>query len=376
MKIAIVDTDHYFYIYSLITLFGIDGNEITIYTTPKIHSRCLDDLAGRKDITYVVRGQNETWSDFLQKNIEPINTSGYGYVFLCPIYNFYKEHYHFIKQLTTLNILVVFNLNGWINPPLSKLKWFGPTFYKRKILKLLNWIAIDEHYHDYALKLGYTKNIIHIPSSLYDPEYVSKRPPVKPPVKIVVPGSIHKERRDYETVLAALEIVLAKRQDLEVVLLGDPIGEYGKGIHIKAKALNAKYGKPIIKIYENEYNDGEFLRQVVPAHFLIAPVLPEFKLDGITEVYGTSKSTGSCFDILAYAIPGLFPSWLSINKRFDSSTLRYKTAADLSAIILDLIEHPEKIEKIRANAVENSTYYTVDNVRSRILKMMPPPKKY
>jgi hypothetical protein len=375
MKIAIVDTDHYFYIYSLVTLFGIDGNEITIYTTPKIHSRCLDDLAGRTDIKYVVRGENETWGDFLQKQIEPINTAGYGYVFLCPIYNFYKEHYQFIKELTTLNILVVFNLNGWINPPLTKLKWFWPSYYKRKILKLIKWIAIDEHFHDHAIKLGCTNNIIHIPSLLYDPEYVSKRPPVKPPVKIIVPGSIHKERRDYETVLSAFEIVLSKRQDFDVVLLGDPIGEYGKQIHKKADELNTKFGKQIIKTYKNEYNDAEFLRQIVLGHFLIAPVLPEFKLDGITEVYGTSKSTGSCFDILAYAIPGVFPSWLSINKRFDSSTLRYKNANDLSAIILDFLEHPDKIQRLRDQAVENSSYYTVDKVRSRILNMMPPPKK-
>ena len=376
MKIAIIDTDHYFYIYSLVTLFGIDGNEITIYTTPKIHKRCLDDLAGRTDIKYVVRGEKETWGDFLQKNIHTINTAGYGYVFLCPIYNFYKEHYRFIKELTTLNILVVFNLNGWIYPTLSKLKWFWPSFYKRKILKLIKWIAIDEHFHDHAIKLGCKNNILHIPSLLYDEEYVSKRPPVKPPVKIIVPGSIHKERRDYEVVLAALEIALAKRQDFEVVFLGDPIGEYGKEIQKKAEELNKKFNKPIIHTYQNEYNDAEFLRQIVLGHFLIAPVLPEFDLDGITEVYGTSKSTGSCFDILAYAIPGVFPSWLSVNKRFDSSTLRYKNANDLSEIILDFVEHPEKIEKLRANSLINSSYYTVENVRSRILKSIPPPKQY
>jgi glycosyltransferase involved in cell wall biosynthesis len=376
MKIAIVDTDHYFYIYSLVTLFGTGNNEITIYTTPKIYSRCTDDLSGRKDIKYVVRGEKETWGDFLQKNVEPINTAGYGYVFLCPIYNFYKEHYEFISKLTTLNILVVFNLNGWINPPLTKLKWFWPSWYKRKIIKLIKWIAIDEHFHDHAIKLGCKNNILHIPSLLYDEEYVSKRPPVKAPVKIIVPGSIHKERRDYEVVLAALEIVLAKRQDFDVVFLGDPIGEYGKEIQKKAAQLNEKYGKSIIHTYQNEYNDAEFLRQIVLGHFLIAPVLPEFDLDGITEVYGTSKSTGSCFDILAYAIPGVFPSWLSVNKRFDSSTLRYKNATDLSNIIFDFVEHPEKIEKLRANSLINSSYYTVENVRERILKSIPPPKEY
>lgn len=376
MKIAIIDTDHYFYIYSLVTLFGINDNEITIYTTPKIHSRCLDDLAGRKDIKYVVRGKNETWGDFLQKNVSEINTAGYGYVFFCPIYNFYKEHYHFIKKLTTLNILVIFNLNGWINPPLTKLKWFWPSWYKRKTLELFKWIAIDEHFHDHAIKLGCKNNILHIPSLLYDEEYVSKRPPVKPPLKIIVPGSIHDERRDYEVVLNALEIVLSKRQDFEAVLLGDPIGKYGKEIQKKAELLNKKYGKHIISYYDKEYNDAEFLRQIVLGHFLIAPVLPAFDLDGITEVYGTSKSTGSCFDILAYAIPGVFPSWLSVNKRFDSSTLRYKNAQDLSATILDFLEHPEKIVKLRENAVVNSSYYTVENVRSRILSSIPPPKKY
>ena len=113
---------------------------------------------------------------------------------------------------------------------------------------------------------------------------------------------------------------------------------------------------------------------MISGHFLIAPVLPEFNLDGIIEVYGTSKSTGSCFDILACAIPGVFPSWLSVNSRFNSSILRYETTIDLSKIIIDLIQNPDKIEKLMANALANSSYYTVEQVRSRLMKSLPAPK--
>jgi glycosyltransferase involved in cell wall biosynthesis len=371
MKIAIIDTDHYFYIYTLIRLFEQPGNEIVVYTNPKVYKRCKIDQVERHGLSFIVQDDKESWGDFLKRNADPINEAGYRYVFLCPIYNFYKEHYQFIAQLKTLNILVVFNLNGWIDPPLTKLRWFWNSWYKRKIIQKLKWIAIDEHFHDHAIKLGCKNQILHIPSILYDPELISKREAVKNPVKIIIPGSIDKERRDYDVVLDALSIVLKQRQDLEAVLLGDPIAEYGKQIRDKAKKINETYGKEIIKSYNKEYNDAEFLKQIVSGHFLIAPLLPEFKLDGITEIYGISKSTGSCFDILAYAIPGVFPSWLSVNTKFNSSILRYTGAEDLSKIILDLIEHPEKIEQLRANAVVNSSYYSVEKVRERLFKSLP-----
>ncbi len=371
MKIGIIDTDHYFYIYSLIQLFENSDTEITIYTNSKVYKRCEVDLAGRKDIKYIVQDKNETWGNFLDRNIDSINTAGFDYFFLCPIYEHYKEHYKFVSRLKTLSILVVFNLNGWINPLFRNLRHIGRSWYRHQIIKKIKWIAIDEHFHNHAIKLGCKNNILHIPSLLYDPAFVAKYRATKPPIKIIVPGSIDPDRRDYHTVIDALEIVFKQTKDFEVVLLGDPVLEYGKQVHARAKKLNEKHGKQIIKIYENKYNDLEFLIEMVSGHFLIAPVLPEFNLDGIIEVYGTSKSTGSCFDILAYAIPGVFPSWLSVNSKFDNSTLRYKNANDLSEIILDFLQHPEKIEQLRANALINSSYYSIENVKSRLMKSLP-----
>jgi len=370
MKIGIIDTDHYFYIYSLVRLFGNGDNEITIYATPKIYKRCREDLKERADIKYVVQEKNESWSEFLYKNTGKINESGFTYFFILPIYHSYKAHYKFVSQLKTFNILVVFNLNGWMNPPLAKLKWFWRSWYKRKILDRVDFIAIDEHFHDHAIKLGCTKPIIHIPSSLFDPEFVSGRESIHGPVKFIVPGSIDRQRRNYDMVLAAISILLKETSDFKVVLLGDPIGEYGKSIQAKVKLINEKAGKPIIKIYENEYNDLGFQKEIVSGHIMIAPIIPEFTLDGITEIYGISKSTGSCFDILAFAIPGVFPSWLSVNAKFNSSTVRYENETDLSKIMADFIQHPEKIEKLRAEALENSSYYSVDNVRLRLLKSL------
>ncbi|HWY12028.1 MAG TPA: hypothetical protein VN026_11925 [Bacteroidia bacterium] len=371
MKIGIIDTDHYFYIYSLIQLFENSDTEITIYTNNKVFKRCKVDLEGRSDIKYVVQDANETWGDFLERKVDSINSAGFDYFFLCPIYQDYRSHYKFVSKLKTLNILVVFNLNGWINPLFKNMRHFLRSWYRHQIIKKIKWIAIDEHFHDHAIKLGCKNKILHIPSLLYDPPFVAKYRADKPPIKIIVPGTIDPDRRDYHVVMDALEMALDQRQDFEVVLLGDPIAEYGKLIHQRAKKINEKYGKHIIKIFENKYTDNEFLREMVSGHFLIAPVLPEFNLDGIIEVYGTSKSTGSCFDILAYAIPGVFPSWLSVNSHFDSSTLRYSNANDLSKVILDFVIHPEKIEKLRANALSNSGHYSIENVRGRLLKSLP-----
>lgn len=370
MKIGIIDTDHYFYIYSLIRLFGNGKNEITIYTTQKIFNRCKDDLQGRTDIKYVVADVNENWENFLNRNIDQVNSAGYSFFFILPVYHQYKAHYKFIKQLKSLNILVVFNLNGWIKPPLFKLRWFWNSWYKRKIINRIKWIAIDEHFQGHALKLGCKNNILHIPSSLYKPEYVAARNPEQRPLKFIVPGSIDKERRNYDVVLAAIHLVLKETNDFEVVFLGDPIAQYGKEIQLKAKHLNETYGKQIIKTYEKEYNDAEFEREIVSGHILITTVLPEFKLDGITEIYGISKSTGSCFDILAYAIPGVFPAWLSVNSKFNSSTLRFENENDLSKIMLDFIHHPEKAENLLREALKNSEYFSVDNVRARLFRSL------
>jgi N-acetyl sugar amidotransferase len=368
MKIGIIDTDHYFYIYTLISLFEDRDCEFTLYINSYVYKRCEVDLPGKKNIKYIVQDPNETWGDFLERSVEPINNAGFDYFFICPIYQDYKEHYKFVSALKTFNILVVFNLNGWINALFGNIRYFDRSWYKHQIIKKVNCIAIDEHFHSHAIKRGYKKQIIHIPSFYYDPEFASQHPPKKSPLKIIVPGTIDPDRRDYHLVLDAVEIVLSQTQDFEISLLGDPIAEYGKQIHIRAKKINDRYGKQIIKYYENRYTDNEFLIERSSGHFLIAPVLPGFYLDGIKEIYGISKSTGSCFDILASAIPGVFPKWLSVNPKFESSILRYENAEQLSGIITNFLNHPDQLDKLRANAVVNSSYYTVEKVRGRLFK--------
>ncbi|MFZ5553491.1 MAG: hypothetical protein ACOZCO_10270 [Bacteroidota bacterium] len=374
MKIGVLDTDHYFYIYTLVQLFGENGNEITIYTNPKIYKRCQTDLKGLSNVNYFVQEENESWGDFMMKNSDRINQSGFDYFFLLPIYGHYKEHYEFISKLTTNNILVVFNLNGWINPPFSGLRNISKNRYKKMTIEMMECIAVDEHYDSCARKRGFTKKIIHIPSTLYNPGLHLHTELKESPVKIIVPGSIDKERRDYHIVLDALEMVMKKRKDFSVILLGDPIGEYGKEIQLRAKSINEQNSSDIILWYDKLYSDAEFAKQMFSGHFLIAPVLPEFKLDGITEIYGLSKSTGSCFDLLAFAIPGIFPSWLSVNPRLDSATLRYQNKEELKEVLLHLLDHPEKIKELRKKALQNSSWYTIDLVRSRLMKSLPLPQ--
>lgn len=365
-KIGIIDTDHYFYIYSLISIYSVNNNQIVVYTTPKIYQRCQIDLKGKLNIAYKIQKENESWPDFIMRNADEINADGFDYFYILPIYNFYKEHYHFIRRLKTFNILVVFNLNGWINPSLISFRWFRNSWYKRKIINKIKWIAIDEHFHNHALSLGCKNNIVHIPSLLFDPSKYNDRERGEK-IKFIYPGSIDNRRRDYSIVFNAILKLLDHSQNFEVVLLGDPIGKYGNEIIQNALSINEKYKVQIFKCYPNGYTDEEFVSQISDGDILVTSIIKVFELDGIVEIYGESKSTGSCFDILAYAIPGIFPDWLSINSRFDSSTIRYKNTDDLYLLLKSLVNEPERVKCLRKVALENSMYYSIENVRSRLM---------
>lgn len=372
MKIGIIDTNHFFCIYSLIQIFDFDQNEIVVYLPPALHQRCLQDIGHKSNVRYEVADENETWKSFLDRLAAPINTEAFDYFIILPIYQDYKAAHRLVKQLDGKLIMVVFNLHNWFNPPLIKRHGMMESWYKKQILNRMDWIAIDEHFHNYAIgKMGCKKPILHYPSLLFEPEKQNKfngRADAKP--SFIVPGTIHDLRRDYVTVLEAVKKVLSQTHSFRLVLLGEPIQAYGLVIQNEAAKINALAGETIVEYYEHSFGNEEFEKQMLTGTALIGPVLLEFEIDGIIELYGISKSTGSSFDILAYAIPGIFPEYLSVNSRFDKSTVRYNNADDLADVMMQFIENKDYREQMKNNARLNSSNYTIENVRNRLLNCL------
>jgi hypothetical protein len=171
-------------------------------------------------------------------------------------------------------------------------------------------IVLGQPLKDYIIKNKlYDKPIFVIPFKYHEKMYVNLFD------TIVVPGRVEEHRRDYDAFLDYI-----KKED-SVVLLGEPIGDYGKRIIEKCKQMN-KQGYHI-EFFEGRVPDSLYQSNLVNAYTIVFPKVKESHGYGTTkEIYGQTKMVGAYFDAIKYGkkyIEG--PPWVEIPIRYEDFSL-------------------------------------------------------
>jgi len=171
-------------------------------------------------------------------------------------------------------------------------------------------IVLDKKLKDYIIKNKlYSKPIFVIPFKYHEKMYVNLFD------TIVVPGRVEEHRRDYDAFLDYI-----KKED-SVVLLGEPIGEYGKKVIERCKQMN-KQGYHI-EFFEGRVPDSLYCSNLVNACTIVFPKVKESHGYGTTkEIYGQTKMVGAYFDAIKYGkkyIEG--PPWIEIPIKYEDFSL-------------------------------------------------------
>jgi hypothetical protein len=170
------------------------------------------------------------------------------------------------------------------------------------------------------------------------------------PVKIVVPGTVERSRRDYTQVVDLVCTAQASGLQPEITLLG---------------AAKEKILQPGIITYDGVVPQPEFDEKVRGAHFLFAPIVPgTVSPDGTREIYGTTKASGNIFDIIRYAKPAFVPDYIEMPPDLESACLRYHSVEEIVAQIKKMTDDPNLYRVLERNALESSLNYTVEKIRA------------
>jgi hypothetical protein len=366
MKIVIVEKEHFEGAFPVIKLFDKPGNEITVLTTAAMHRRFLD-LFGNEANQY-------KWAILPQKGklqffyslYKQLKAEKPDILYVNTISDNHLLYAAVVKRLPIKRkVMTVHDINCLFE---SKPSWnFREAiihYGKKKLIKRINeFNVVSDTMVPYLQTKAGGKPTHNIPGAVFENRYSPQA--IKDSLKVVVPGSLDKRRRDYEQVFDLARIADKENLRLQIILLGGLMDAYGKNILDRALRFESEYCK--ITTYQTHIVDQEvFDQQMDAAHFVFIPSVVNTNICGnIPETYGITKSSGNIFDVIKHAKPFIVPAVLTISPSLQSSCFKYNKVADLADFFKKMLSVSTEYEDWQKRALENSWNYTIKKVRER-----------
>jgi glycosyltransferase involved in cell wall biosynthesis len=366
MKIAIFETEHFEGAFPVIKLFDMPGNQITILTSEETHKR-FTDLFQENSARYqwqIISGPNK-FSFFysLYKSLKKLNPD------ILYINTISNNHLLYAKILWLLPVkrivLTVHDINCLFESRSSRnFRKAVIHWGKRWLIKQVNeFNVVSDTMTSYLQTKTKQKKTHCIPGAVFEGNHSPQV--MREPLRIVVPGSLDKRRRDYEQVFELAILADKEKVRLEIVLLGGYSDEYGAAIIERAATFHSNHCK-MISYNINVVNQDEFDRQMNAAHFVFIPSVINTHICGdIPETYGITKSSGNIFDVIKHAKPFIVPSGLTISVNLQTSCYKYSSPADVIAFLKSFIHSQTDYNNWQEQALINSGNHTIEKVRER-----------
>ncbi|HEY6506206.1 MAG TPA: glycosyltransferase [Chitinophagaceae bacterium] len=366
MKIAIFETEHFEGAFPVIKLFDKPGNRITIITSEETHKRFTDlffNDANRYDWAILTTGVKFRFFYSLYKNLKKQKPD------LLYINTISNNHILYALVLSLLSakrvVLTVHDINCLFE---SKFKWnFRQAIIywgKRWLVKQVNEFNVVSDTMTAYLQTKTKQNKTHnIPGAVFEHKQSPQK--IEGSIRLVVPGSLDKRRRDYQQIFDLASLADKEKLRLQIILLGGYFDDDGKAITIRVNST--EYDFVEISCYEtNVVDQDEFDRQMDAAHFVFIPSVIHTKICGdIPEIYGITKSSGNIFDVIKHAKPFIVPAGLTVSLQLQTSCFKYSGITDIADFLESVVDSREDYALWQQNALTNSLNYTIEKVRER-----------
>lgn len=361
---------HIKFLHTIMKICKTKDTNVTVFTTKDLFSRLEKYLENKEDYNIVLKEDNEGINSFLKRvericnekiDLLLINTLQLSCFYLPRFFGFYPR---------SKTIMTVHTANAWLKQK--------PVFNLRKLIRTIDtnlssfiaskfilprFDAINVIYppiKDYILEeTNYNKKVFTLPFNFFgETRKVEKKKNKK--IQFVIPGQIEEHRRDYKVVLDAFEKLFNNfNEEIDLHLLGYPVGNYGKHI--------LKRGKKMKKLGYNIFTFDTFVPEekydeiILNSDFIISPIKIKTRGMGeIQEIYGVTKASAVVFEAIQYAKPLVVPYKFNIIKELESSTLKYTDSEDLENILTEFIKNRKKLLDLEKSAIKNSKSYSLD----------------
>ena len=258
-------------------------------------------------------------------------------------------------------LLIVHNRNNWFAPlrHLSVDTDSSAGFFK-DIVRLLRWLLVQRRRQQLLLQkvaaVGYGDRTIladalingHCPTSgkaIWIPfTYLKHRPdrerPASEVIKIIIPGVVTDNGRDYYSVAMAMAMALPQIQrPVHLVLLGK--AKSAKGLIELRQLENERFRLTIFSHWISQKDYGAYLRD---ADFLILPFRTWHKVGFVKEYWGRSGISGAVSDMVYYGLPALCSIFHSLNAELENWVKRYAGYEELAALLVEWVNERRFLE--------------------------------
>lgn len=372
MRIGIFEMDHYEGAYPVIKLFDTPANNITVFTNTATHGRFTDLFRERSNSYQWVVLSGNRWRFFWQL-YRAIKKQQLDLFYINTISNNHLLYAAVIALLGKLRVIItIHDINCMFeSKPSADIRIMAHHLGKKLLIKLVKeFNVVSDTMVPYLRQKTASKKMVHnVPGAVFDG--APHRLAAGETIHLVIPGSIDKKRRHYETVLELARAAEEKQLPLRITVLGGYYDEYGKDIVQRIRSFPARY--TTLHSYDTDVvHQDEFDLQLNQAHFIFIPsVINTAICHGIPEIYGITKSSGNIFDVIKHAKPFIAPQALTVPDNLKSSCFRYAEVKDIIDFLATLLKEKHQYTAWEDNAIHNSGLYTIEKVRTTNATLFP-----
>jgi N-acetyl sugar amidotransferase len=365
MKVAIIEADHFQYGLTQSKIF--EDQEKLFFVTPSIKKEMSEYHSELCTGTFHTIESIEKSVDTI---IKICNSEKIDLLLLSPVFGSFEAVLKIAENIHCKKVITIHNLNFWLYSKFRTLRSYKERELKRKIVDAFDYVAVEDfiyaHVKNNEPELFKKYKFLYIPFTIFY-ERNKKYNKEHDLLKVVLPGSIHKDRRRYENVIEVIRHFALKKAPITFSFAGKPLEEYGKWVIAQLEESNKI--KPGIVSYfapNSETDPDLFLKEMETSDLVLSTSTTEFKALGTTEFIGKTKPTAAIHDMMSFQLPGLLPSHLMIPENLKGSVFNYNGAEDLENLLQQLLDEPQKLSMWKKQAQKNSYYFTASEIRRNL----------
>ncbi len=271
---------------------------------------------------------------------------------------YYGSFYRLYNSKIHNVIMIIHNYNKWFAffPPLINWKLFINHFFRFFIkIKVKSYIAISPFLKDLILD-NTTKKVHFVPFDFSN--NIPKKNIKSRNFKIVVPGMVDSQRRDYDYLLDTIFEFLSSNKKLSIrfILLGKIDKHKEPLIFSKIKNINEKFGN-VIDYFEKYISSYHFDKILTSSNFILSNLKRKIIKQGYIEHYGKTKESGISYLLYKYSKPGIIPNWQNTLNGLESQLIEYSSKTDLIEVFKLINQNQIDIIKLQKNAISNKSEF-------------------
>jgi hypothetical protein len=368
MHVVIFETEHFEAVYPVIRLFDCNEHTITIFCYQNTYHQLQHMLGadfGR--YTWIVKPEAENKIRFIYTLFRYTKQHETAILYLNTISNNFLFYGLLVKYSPAKRIIVTAHIinnlfeKGKTDSFKARVRQWGKNYLLPKV-KEFNVIASTllpalQHFSPLAKIHG-------VPGGIYEAQPDLQQEVLTDTLRLVIPGSIDKKRRDYDSIIQLARQLEAAGINTLVTLLGKPMGDYGESIIAQINRLPQHYVSFIT--FDTEVAQDKFDQHIRDAHFILSPLVTAAVFDdGIEETYGKTICSGNISDIIRHVKPFILPSHIALEAPLSTAGFTYTDTDMIVAYLKQVVQEPGLYDSHVQKLQEAVHYYTVEAVRER-----------